>query len=814
MGKKIQKIIPALVMFFAGIVGVGVTYAQSGTVELEGYAWSDGIGWISLNCKTGSPTASDICGISNYKVTVGTGGALSGYGWSDNLGWIKFGGLSGFPSGGTNATYDSVTGKISGFARFCSGLNGSNYFSINNSCSGSARTDGWDGWLSLSGTTPNYGVTVASNGLFSGFAWGDSVVGWVDFSAVKLSTSIVAPSETVFLDVGTVPPGSPVGTPASYVPALLTSVPSPIGQPFTLEIATTQKLYYKWNTSSATSCAFSGASNGPVPAIYLVTGSSGVGLSLPVGQHYLALTCTMTSGATIVRVGTINVLDIGVWLYQNPNITTTSDKAALSYYTVGVTPGSCDAYSLDASNYGLASTWPNNELGPFGTGPGLQSSLPVSVKNLVGTSVPPNTSDWNPAKTLTTISGGQYSGYGIITRESSQARYYVECLNPLNGKVVHASVDVGPLEVIPMTLRALKSGVVVTQVNQGDNVDLEYAPQSMGYTFSSCQGKATDITGGGSTPLSISNWNGPIVPSFTPQSVTVPSYVNGVSTAIASGDVEYEVSCVTPWGALASATTIVRVNATGNLVLSASPSSFLENTSGLKTTLSWSHPNTSLFGLNACLPGDGTPGSTGLKLNGVWKPASNWSGLPKLGSPNDSQPNVEVKSASVGTIAEYSIICKDINGVSHIARANITYIRPPQDPLQQAIIAQCLPDDVNATEFEVSWISTPSSNTGCYQVVSPSNTSIPWTPGPHGDGLPPTPGSPYNPTGLLNQYAVNSGSFTLPYTTIQPQGYTVTMQCYDEDENPIPGTVSTTIYPDCRVETGSSGPRKPRFEEF
>ena len=37
---------------------------------------------------------------------------------------------------------------------------------------------------------------------------------------------------------------------------------------------------------------------------------------------------------------------------------------------------------------------------------------------------------------------------------------------------------------------------------------------------------------------------------------------------------------------------------------------------------------------------------------------------------------------------------------------------------------------------------------------------------------------------------------------------------YDEDENPIPGTVSTTIYPDCRVETGSSGPRKPRFEEF
>src|SRR5680860_693470 len=41
---------------------------DQGTGEFDGYAWSDQIGWISFNCKTGGDNQSDICSTSNYKV--------------------------------------------------------------------------------------------------------------------------------------------------------------------------------------------------------------------------------------------------------------------------------------------------------------------------------------------------------------------------------------------------------------------------------------------------------------------------------------------------------------------------------------------------------------------------------------------------------------------------------------------------------------------------------------------------------------------------------------------------------------------------
>jgi hypothetical protein len=40
------------------------------TNELEGYAYSEYYGWFSFNCKTGGVNGANICGTSNYKVTV------------------------------------------------------------------------------------------------------------------------------------------------------------------------------------------------------------------------------------------------------------------------------------------------------------------------------------------------------------------------------------------------------------------------------------------------------------------------------------------------------------------------------------------------------------------------------------------------------------------------------------------------------------------------------------------------------------------------------------------------------------------------
>ena len=120
-------------------------------------------------------------------------GNLSGYAWSDNIGWIKFGGLSSFPTGsGTspqNAQLNS-SNKLIGWARACAGT-------VNGDCSTmESRTDGWDGWISLAGTSVDgqysYGVSLSGTD-FSGYAWGSDAVGWIDFTGVHLSEAPIVP---------------------------------------------------------------------------------------------------------------------------------------------------------------------------------------------------------------------------------------------------------------------------------------------------------------------------------------------------------------------------------------------------------------------------------------------------------------------------------------------------------------------------------------------------------------------------------------------------------------------------------------------
>ncbi|OGG73302.1 hypothetical protein A3A34_03410 [Candidatus Kaiserbacteria bacterium RIFCSPLOWO2_01_FULL_50_24] len=54
--------------------------------------------------------------------------------------------------------------------------------------------DGWDGWISLRGTSPDYGVVGAETGAFSGFAWGSDVVGWVDFAGAYTTYTPCSPT--------------------------------------------------------------------------------------------------------------------------------------------------------------------------------------------------------------------------------------------------------------------------------------------------------------------------------------------------------------------------------------------------------------------------------------------------------------------------------------------------------------------------------------------------------------------------------------------------------------------------------------------
>jgi hypothetical protein len=166
-------------------------------VDLTGYAWSSSIGWISLNCATGGTNGGNVCGTSDYKVTMNSNRTVTGYAWS-NIGWIRFGGLSGFPTGaGTTAANAAVTGtypnlSFTGWARACAGT-----MSPAGSCSNmttNTTSGGWDGWISLRGT--GYGVAANMSSGFTNpsYAWGSTVVGWINMHS---RTSFATVSGTI-----------------------------------------------------------------------------------------------------------------------------------------------------------------------------------------------------------------------------------------------------------------------------------------------------------------------------------------------------------------------------------------------------------------------------------------------------------------------------------------------------------------------------------------------------------------------------------------------------------------------------------------
>ena len=178
--KKINLILSSI----TALILIGTFYvfnngvAQTTTTSLKGYAWSENIGWISFSGDNREAAPSASYGVFMDNDT----GYLSGYAWSEIIGWIKFGGLSDFPTGSGTFSQNAqiVSNKLIGWARTCAGT-------VNGDCSSMTnRTDGWDGWISLSGN--NYGVSIANHKTFSGYAWGSDVIGWIDFTGVTLSS--------------------------------------------------------------------------------------------------------------------------------------------------------------------------------------------------------------------------------------------------------------------------------------------------------------------------------------------------------------------------------------------------------------------------------------------------------------------------------------------------------------------------------------------------------------------------------------------------------------------------------------------------
>jgi len=145
--------------------------------KIIGYAWAPNWGWLNFG-----PSASPF-------VTIDTSNNFNGKVWSTNLGWVRMGtDLTGPASvplsdrGNVKAVANTSGASIGGWMRACTAYTNSNDCGVisptgEKSVAGT-ELGGWDGWFKLKNVVYN-----SVSNAYTGFAWGDLVGGWVNFSA-------------------------------------------------------------------------------------------------------------------------------------------------------------------------------------------------------------------------------------------------------------------------------------------------------------------------------------------------------------------------------------------------------------------------------------------------------------------------------------------------------------------------------------------------------------------------------------------------------------------------------------------------------
>lgn len=265
-------IVATLVIAISFIVAFSHKSQAAGTLggPLHGYAWSSTVGWISTNCLEGSSVGGSVCTVSPYAVSIDAStGAFSGYAWSSNVGWISFNATQVTAHCAAAPTI-AADGTAGGFAWVMSGTPAS----------------GADGCISLkSGTTGAvYGVIAnPTTGVFSGFAWGSTNVGWVNFTGVTMTPTLGTPMVDIKAD------GSDALTVTSTGgTAHLTWVSSSL------------------DTTTLTPCTASGSWTGAQSATSTTTG---VAVTVPANTstttsatYSYTITCTSAVGATPTTV--------------------------------------------------------------------------------------------------------------------------------------------------------------------------------------------------------------------------------------------------------------------------------------------------------------------------------------------------------------------------------------------------------------------------------------------------------------------------------------------------------------------------------
>ena len=169
--------------------------------NINGFAWSYTMGWISLSCQ--NTTAEFDYGL-DINFDSGPTADMTGYGWSPNAGWVDFQPVGPYPTAPnhgalftrTDPNATSTAGIITGWAKVIS-----------------LGSDGWIklGPLDIEGT--DYGLQISENRAFSGWAWngGDNIdadpepergLGWISWRGEEYGAGAVARwFETLYGDI-------------------------------------------------------------------------------------------------------------------------------------------------------------------------------------------------------------------------------------------------------------------------------------------------------------------------------------------------------------------------------------------------------------------------------------------------------------------------------------------------------------------------------------------------------------------------------------------------------------------------------------
>lgn len=263
-------------------IGFGAAVAFASSVS-TGWVWSSTIGWISAD-NTNDPNAD--LALVDHDGDPTTDPVLEGYMWSDNMGWLRFTDWANCPENATGDCQPRIQQnptnpaqyEVVGWARFCS--------AVDNPATGVVECDagpaqanagGWDGWVSLScrnetsGTCADpsdpdeYGWIIdTSSGevTASTFAWGGMNVGWIDGGG----------------------PGAGGGLMIGQVPSI---------DSFTVdgddEIRLGSSISLEWTVQGSDSCT---ASDGWSGSLASTNGTHTQNVTPPQGNTTYTLTCT------------------------------------------------------------------------------------------------------------------------------------------------------------------------------------------------------------------------------------------------------------------------------------------------------------------------------------------------------------------------------------------------------------------------------------------------------------------------------------------------------------------------------------------